>query len=147
MGLQLIMTGTRVRQGRQETVNLPHFSSAKQAAAGEVTGKTGWDPKGDLPGCLKHLDWCILCFLPQDRSVSQGIRLRRLLAGKQISWFKFPSTFVSLGAPLVSSLVRSLGAHDVPSLLIAACQLWCHAQSAQSCHSATTIWAQEAKVS
>lgn len=53
-------------------------------------------PKGRPARSWKHLGWSVLCFLMQARSTSQGIRLRRLLSGKKISWFKFPFTFVSV---------------------------------------------------
>ena len=62
---------------------------------------------------------------------------------KKISWFNFPST-LCLWHSAVSSPACSLGGHSARSLLISACQLGCHAHQAQSHHSASTGWLQEA---
>lgn len=72
--------------------------------------KKNWvGPKGRPARSLKHLDWRTLCFLMQDRSISQGIRLRRLLSGEKISWFKFPFTFVSVALCCLLSSMQPQG--------------------------------------
>lgn len=72
--------------------------------------KKNWvGPKGRPARSLKHLDWQTLCFLTQDRYISQSIRLRRLLSGKKISWFKFPLTFVSVALCCLRSSMQPQG--------------------------------------
>lgn len=94
---------------RASTLFLPSF---KQCHTGFFWGylKKNWvGPKRRPARSLKHLDWHTLCFLTQGRSISQGIRLRRLLSGKKISWFKFPSTFVSVALRCLLSSTQPQG--------------------------------------
>lgn len=96
---------------------------------------------------LQHLDWLFFCFLIQARSPSQSIRLRCLLSGKNKKRFHGLNSHspLCLWHCAVSFPACSLGGHDVLSLLISVCQLWSHAHPAQSHHSASLGWVQEAK--
>lgn len=67
--------------------------------------KKNWvGTKGRWARSLKHL-----CFLMQGRSISQGIRLKRLLSGKKISWLKFPFTFVPVAFCCLLSSMQPQG--------------------------------------
>lgn len=92
------------------------FSSSANCHAGFFWGIWGnnWvGPKGRPARSLKHLDGQTLCFLRLVLSISQDIRLRRLLSGKKrkkkISWFKFPFTFVSVALCCLLSSMQPQG--------------------------------------
>lgn len=124
--------------GKQKASTLPFLQEWHTQAS-------GWDPRATCQDSaasgLAHSLFPDVGYIPFPE---YQIKVSPLWGKKRFHGLNSRS-LLCLWHSAVSFPACSLRGHDVPSLLIVACQLWCHAHPAQSHHSASLGRVQEAK--